>query len=766
METLECPTRREMRCTGTPAPSAAVMFVCRSSCRLTRGKPVWSNALDEREVRRTFGEHLNPVDRQVNNSRFGVSPSWFTLVPSVRRGLVAKWLVASGIVSFLFFTLRAVNPLGLDIDTVFLLELPRTNADDWFRTFATSAHPFGVISQHLYLDLMEVVGVHDFTAWKVAIGSALLIPIAYLLKSFGTGVLINFFCSVAIFPSLWRNLLALEEEIIGASLFGFSAFLLIRATSLEGADFDTAEITDRKLQYKERSIHLSLVVTSSAASLWHFQYWYILSVTLVFLSFRAFCIGSNRRKEFLLWSSLTAAYFPLFHLLGIIRPTGYHRQWPSLPSHLSDGDSIASWFGWVIRGFFWHGTPYINDGVLPFLFAALVGSALLGLYFCGRKIGRNRKAVMGVLLASSLSLPTLYEPNSSERWVPFWTLILICGVIYFGSEQGPTGISLSSNSASVPDSASEVEPWRASGDPRVGRCRILVLVAMFAFASYSSATWHGNFSSSHLSNWSEMLKAERCSEDLLTSTVSPYLDGETLVIVGHAYGLPGKSSQSPIDQALLNFLASLPRPESTHLIVAGDLMESPSAESILRQGDHLRSLLKEVYLAPGNHDLWDAYSEQYLHAGFNSPGVYSVDRLTLVILDSTSKERTTNVLDDVGVVSDGVMIVTHHVVQFDGNNQDSTLLRGHNLIDQKVFELELVPMDESGHRLDVIAVHGDAGLHPTRPLQCQRATSSSAILSGLGGTQLDRVLVVRNLEEGARACFLSSSVESCFGKGE
>ena len=689
---------------------------------------------------------------------------WRSEMLSAQEAFVLMWLPVAGVVAYILFTLRAVTPYGLDIDTVFLLELPRTNSEDWFRTFATSAHPFGVLVQHLYVDLLGFLGVPDLAAWKLAIGGGLLIQAAFILRSFNITALLSFLCSLVIFPSLWRNILSLEEEILGMTLFLISACLLIRQPFANGKIYDVGGIERSKGD--QGLVQPSSVILVSAASLWHFQYWFILSIALLFLALRALVKHAEQRKALLVWSVSTTLYLPLFHLFGIVRSTPYHQQWPSLPSHVAAGNSLTDWLGWVARCFFWHGEPYTRDGALSFVLVALLGLLLLGIFFSSPKNDGETKARLSLLLVSSLLLPVLYEPTSSERWLPFWTMVLVCGVISFGSEQGPTGISLSSNSASVPDSAAEVEPWRASEDPRVGRCRIFVLVALFAVASYSSATWHGNFSSSHLSNWSEMLEAERCSEDLLTSTVSPYLDGETLVIVGHAYGLPGKSSQSPIDQALLNFLASLPSPESTHLIVAGDLMESPSAESILRQGGHLRSLLKEVYLAPGNHDLWDAYSEQYLQAGFNSPGVYSVDRFTLVILDSTSKERTTNVLDDVGVVSGGVMIVTHHVVQFDGDNQDGTLLRGHNLIDQKVFELELVPMDESGHRSDVIAVHGDAGLYPTRPLQCQRATSSSAILTGLGGTQLDRVLVVRDVEEGARACFLSSSVESCFGKGE
>jgi len=670
------------------------------------------------------------------------------------------------VATYLVITLRSITHLQFDFDTVFLLELPRTNADDWFRTFATTAHPFGVLAQQLYLDSVKELGIPEVTAWKVAIGGSIAIQAIFVVRKFGTTALLVFFCGLATFPSLWRNVITLEEEVIGMTLFGTAALLLMTSTSRRTPEAKNPESDAQLSERGALDFGAPFVTVCSAACLWHFQYWYILSLALLTLSLGAYLTRSARRQRLLIWATTTAFSLPLLHLVGIVRPTPYHQQFLSLTSHMSAGESISGWVKMVFRGLIWHGERYVGDDALTSVLAGTTGTGLLLLFFLGPKISRHTKIVAGVLLFSSLGLPIVYEPTSRERWLPFWTIILVCGVVLFRDERYTEDVRLSSDSDSIHDSGSRVRSKRAGDVRGTGLIRSSALIAMFAIAALSSATWHGNFSSDHLSNWSKIFEAERCSVAVLTSAVSPYLNEETLVIVGHAYGRPGKSSQSPIDEDLLNFLASLPNPESTHVIIAGDLMENPTADSILSQGYHLQSRFRQVYLAPGNHDLWDAYSEQYLQAGFKGPGVYSIDRLTILILDSTSVERSTNVLDDVGVVSDGVIIVTHHVVQFDDDNSDGQRLEGHNRIDQEVSVLEWAPMDELGPHSDVIAVHGDAGLYPTMPLQCQRATFPSAILAGLGGNQLDRVLVVRNLKGGAQACFLGSTVESCFGKVE
>lgn len=685
---------------------------------------------------------------------------------SAQRTLPAAKFALFAVVPYLVLTLRSINHLQFDIDTVFLLELPRTNADDWFRSFATTAHPFGVLAQQIYLDSVQELGIPEVTAWKVAIGGSIAIQAIFVFRLFGTTSLLVFFCGLATFPSLWRNMITLEEEVIGMTFFGTAAFLLMTSTIRRTSEPKSPESDAQLSERGAWDFGAPVVTVCSAACLWHFQYWYILSLALIALSLRAYLTRSPRRQRLLIWAITTAFSLPLLHLLGIVRPTAYHQQYLSLASHMSAGESISGWVKVVFQGLIWHGEKYVGDDALTFVLAGTTGTGMLMFFFLGPKTTRHTKIVAGILLFSSLGLPMVYEPSSNERWLPFWTITLVCGVVLFRDERSTEDVRLSSDSDLIHDSGSRVRSNRTRELRRTGLFRPSALTAMFTIATLSSATWHGNFSSGHLWNWSEIFKAERCSGAALTHAVSPYLDQETLVIVGHSYGLPGRSPESPIDEDLLNYLVSLPNPESTHLIIAGDLMENPSAESILKQGEYLRSRLKKVYLAPGNHDLWDAYSEQYLQAGFNGPGVYSIDRLSLLILDSTSAERTTSVLDDAVLGSDGVMIVTHHVLNLDGDSQDDPLLKGHNMIDQEVFDLEWAPRDEFGPRSDVIAVHGDAGLYPTRPLQCQRTTSGPVILTGLGGTQLDRALVVGNLKVGARACFLSSRVESCFEKVE
>lgn len=437
---------------------------------------------------------------------------WFRPDTFARKHFATQRLIALGAVSYVIFSIRSVTSLGWDSDTGLLLELPRTNAPNWYETFATTAHPFGLLVQHVYLDLAEIFGVSDVVAWKCVLGGCVLIQALYIRRMFGWNGLNLFFFTLTTFPSLWRNLLSLEEEIIGMTLFMCAVLGLIR-TALD----EELHPCGGEKRISNGEIHLkiparSTIIVATAACLWHFQYWYVLSCTTVCLALWAFAHKGRSRKALFVWATLTALYLPMFHIFGIIRSTPYHEVFSSLPKHVAAGGPIDEWFSGVVRCLFWHGEPYVNDGALPFVVAALTAFFLVGRIFFTRRFRCRVKALVGILLAASFSLPALYEPTSSERWLPFWTIVSACGVTYSSDrrrlaqasapprEEGPTEHRPADEFARVPVIL-------------LHRPYILHRTAILAIITLNAATWHGNFSTSHLKQWSEAMREERCEED-------------------------------------------------------------------------------------------------------------------------------------------------------------------------------------------------------------------------------------------------------------
>lgn len=436
---------------------------------------------------------------------------WFRSDNFVRRRLSMQRLIAFGVVTYILLSISSVTPLGWDSDTGLLLERPRTDAPDWYSTFATTAHPFGLLVQHLYLDFAEILGVSDVVAWKFMLGGCFLIQAVYIRVVFGWRALNLFFVTVTTFPSLWRNLLSLEEEIIGMTLFMWAGLGLIRTVLDEDHQSHSAAESIQSGETHAKIPTKSTIVGATAACLWHFQYWYILSVVIVCLALLNFIRKGAQRKQLLVWATLTASYLPLFHILGIIRSTPYHDVFSSLPKHLEAGEPTHEWFAGVVRCLFWHGEPYVNDGLFPFVVSGTMATMLLGRIFLTRHFQGRMKALLGILLAASFSLPVLYEPTSSERWLPFWTIVSVCGVAYISSRE-----RLASSPASrekkcsteqrlAKESARESEILRHRATP-------VLLAASVTIISFNAATWHSNFSTSHLMQWSDRLREMRCQE--------------------------------------------------------------------------------------------------------------------------------------------------------------------------------------------------------------------------------------------------------------
>ena len=453
-----------------------------------------------------------PVARRLRRRPCPVPLALCRFLISTRGGAATKPLAACAVVSYIFFTLRSVTPLGWDSDTVFLLTLPRTEAEDWYATFATTAHPFGLLAQHLYLDLAEGIGISEIVAWKFALGGCLLIQGLLIFKVYGMAASCCFFFGLTAFPSLWRNVLSLEEEIIGMTLFCLT-LLFLSKVALE-MDFQRGRrgSPGRSRQPQAKSaLHLAITV-ATIASLWHFQYWYIISVAITCLAFQARYFRSTLWKVYGIWGFGTAIYLPICHVVGIVRSTPYHEEWPSLPNHLSAGEPLSEWARWVLRCLFWHGEPYHEDSPLIFLIPILVAICFVGSFFKSHRFGSSLKSLGAVFLLATLSLPVLYEPTSSERWLPFWTVIVFCGMMSFASHEA---LELTPNRLFRGSSTGPILTRSGATRFEIGGAslrRMLLSAMMITVFVLSTFTWHEHFSTSQLRNWSDFLRAQRCGE--------------------------------------------------------------------------------------------------------------------------------------------------------------------------------------------------------------------------------------------------------------
>jgi len=263
-------------------------------------------------------------------------------------------------------------------------------------------------------------------------------------------------------------------------------------------------------------------------------------------------------------------------------------------------------------------------------------------------------------------------------------------------------------------------------------------------------------SESALETWQNFFGQEKCVSEAFAQKPSDRSKGTAfLIFAGHVYGKPSRGAEAGLDENFAAFLHSIDEDLDVEIFLLGDLLENPSDRTFATLKNQLAGLPFEFYLAPGNHDQYDLFANKYTSLGIQEPGVYRTGRFEIAALDSTSLQRSEEVLSGISWSAATTVLLSHHIPNSSG-------LVGHNSINRDVRDELLLSRPEiSLHDDKVVRVFGDVGLSPTKPLSCRTSNREFLIATGLGGTAQDHVIVAGGNLTVGRICLTETSWRSC-----
>ncbi|MDB9815960.1 hypothetical protein OAD09_02080 [Gammaproteobacteria bacterium] len=226
------------------------------------------------------------------------------------------------------------------------------------------------------------------------------------------------------------------------------------------------------------------------------------------------------------------------------------------------------------------------------------------------------------------------------------------------------------------------------------------------------------------------------------------IPSESSLIVGHAYGKPG-SNHKYLDPKLQNLILQNQR-KIKNLIFTGDVFRMPSHESWQFLKKLSEDLEINIYIAPGNHDV--GFGDNTERAIFNKafqnnyPILLNLHNSVIIIDDTTIlpwnfQFETFELARKNSDIDKNLILLGHHIVMKElsifANSSDH---RPNNI---KSIENFLADLGNLYKRIYII--NGDTGAHKFLPsLSCIHSGNASHIVNGLGGKDIDEILVLSN----------------------
>lgn len=374
-------------------------------------------ATSHRRIERWSGKQNNTSNafcRRSPGGSAGASPFLFAAA-------TATWLY--GILRMVWETPKSL----IDADTQLLFTEALDPEYTWaerFDIWATTPHPMGVLSQQAYLKWFAIIGLGPESAWKILL-IAIVVLTTVIFAARSCAMALALAMGLYLFPSLRYQLATWEEEAIGMLLFLLSIFSIAGAMedrNLVGPAREDSRREQSRLKSVQRMLPTALLVTCT--SLWHFQYWFVFVVALGLVLFWRLIV--RRQRNFVLETLFVPLAFlmPVLHVFGVVHYRPYHQTFQSLWRELERGGGWLSWLRQVLNGFSEWSLPPSQGVSWATTAPSFVLLVCLVIAIWRFRTSIYQKNFWFALVVAAGTFPTLYEPSSSERWVPLWIVVL------------------------------------------------------------------------------------------------------------------------------------------------------------------------------------------------------------------------------------------------------------------------------------------------------------------------------------------------------
>tara|TARA_B100001123_G_C15341952_1_gene1035352 strand:+ start:4861 stop:5799 length:939 start_codon:yes stop_codon:yes gene_type:complete len=228
-----------------------------------------------------------------------------------------------------------------------------------------------------------------------------------------------------------------------------------------------------------------------------------------------------------------------------------------------------------------------------------------------------------------------------------------------------------------------------------------------------------------------------------------------IVIAGHTYGDPGDENSSTYPKLLIHLSEKLEK-EYDYLFLAGDIVKKSDKKNFLQVKEELSIFFKELYVAPGNHDVGlglknENYRNEFLSVFNSNFQKILINNNIFFVLDSTfdpgniSKDQLSFLKNELKNIENirNIFVITHHVIWQNYTDDKVLSNASEDFFSNSNFEEVISLFKKLKNKTKVFFVAGDLGVFKERTVTfCEKKNNLYFIATGMGNKRLDNYLKV------------------------
>ena len=229
-----------------------------------------------------------------------------------------------------------------------------------------------------------------------------------------------------------------------------------------------------------------------------------------------------------------------------------------------------------------------------------------------------------------------------------------------------------------------------------------------------------------------------------------------IIIAGHSYGAPSDNKNLTTYPKFLKYLSENYTTKFSYIFLAGDIVKEPSKKNFNKVRKEINEFTKNLYVAPGNHDVGlgsknNNYREEFISEFGKTYQKIIVDNNLFFVLDTNfhpgniSSDQIDFLKKEVANIKNikNIFVITHHLIWQNYTNGKIKSNINEDFFFKNNFHDVLDLFNKIENKTKIFFISGDVGVFAKRTvIFCEQKKNIYFIATGMGNKYLDNYLKI------------------------
>ena len=238
--------------------------------------------------------------------------------------------------------------------------------------------------------------------------------------------------------------------------------------------------------------------------------------------------------------------------------------------------------------------------------------------------------------------------------------------------------------------------------------------------------------------------------------------GKKIIIAGHSYGSPSDNKNKTTYPKFLKHLSKNSENKFSHIFLAGDIVKEASQKNFNMVRNELNQFSKNLYIAPGNHDVGlgsiNNFRNEFISVFGNPYKKIIINNNIFFVLDTNfnpgniSDDQIDFLRKEISNIKNikNIFIITHHLIWQNYTKEKIKSNVNEDFFLENNFEDVLDLFSKIDDAINIFFISGDIGVFAKRTvIFCEQSKNIHFIATGMGNKFLDnylKILISKNGE--------------------